>query len=173
MSRKALVLLVCCCDFRDGAERLIPSKSLGNAVIRAFPGLFRILRMCAPRHAAAVVRPRERKKSADRRRRILISRLLIIRASVPRRKSPFPAYFKGFPAVSLLIPPYPAFLKYPVSPQQPQISNMRFVLLYVWLVVCVKGMRNLLSSLYYRDSLFVNYHSSLRLSSPLDRFGRM
>lgn len=116
MSRKALVLLVCCCDFRDGAERLIPSKSLGNAVIRAFPGLFRILRMCAPRHAAAVVRPRERKKSADRRRRILISRLLIIRASVPRRKSPFPAYFKGFPAVSLLIPPYPAFLKYPVSP---------------------------------------------------------
>ena len=119
MSRKALVLLVCCCDFRDGAERLIPSKSLGNAVIRAFPGLFRILRMCAPRRAAAVVRPRERKKSADRRRRILISRLLIIRASVPRRKSPFPAYFKGFPAVSPLIPPYPAFLKYPVSPQLP------------------------------------------------------
>lgn len=116
MSREALVLLVCCCDFRDGAERLISSKSLRNAVIRAFPGLFCILRMCAPRHAAAVVRPRERKKSADRRRRILISRLLIIRASVPRRKSPFPAYFKGFPAVSLLIPPYPAFLKYPVSP---------------------------------------------------------
>ena len=116
MSREALVLLVCCCDFRDGAERLIPSKSLGNAVIRAFPGLFCILRMCAPRRAAAVVRPRGREKSADRRRRILISRLLIIRASVPRRKSPFPAYFKGFPAVSLLIPPYPAFLKYPVSP---------------------------------------------------------
>ena len=123
MSRKALVLLVCCCDFRDGAERLIPSKSLGNAVIRAFPGLFRILRMCAPRHAAAVVRPRERKKSADRRRRILISRLLIIRASVPRRKSPFPAYFKGFPAVSLLIPPYPAFLKYPVSPHRANACN--------------------------------------------------
>lgn len=119
MSREALVLLVCCCDFRDGAERLIPSKSLGNAVIRAFPGLFRILRMCAPRRAAAVVRPRGREKSADRRRRILISRLLIIRASVPRRKSPFPAYFKGFPAVSLLIPPYPAFLKYPVSPHKP------------------------------------------------------
>lgn len=117
MSREALVLLVCCCDFRDGAERLIPSKSLRNAVIRAFPGLFRILRMCAPRRAAAVVRPRGREKSADRRRRILISRLLIIRASVPRRKSPFPAYFKGFPAVSPLIPPYPAFLKYPVSPQ--------------------------------------------------------
>ena len=116
MSREALALLVCCCDFRDGAERLISSKSLRNAVIRAFPGLFRILRMCAPRHAAAVVRPRGREKSADRRRRILISRLLIIRASVPRRKSPFPAYFKGFPAVSLLIPPYPAFLKYPVSP---------------------------------------------------------
>lgn len=116
MSREALVLLVCCCDFRDGAERLMPSKSLGNAVIRAFPGLFRILRMCAPRRAAAVVRPRGREKSADRRRRILISRLLIIRASVPRRKSPFPAYFKGFPAVSPLIPPYPAFLKYPVSP---------------------------------------------------------
>lgn len=125
MSRKALVLLVCCCDFRDGAERLIPSKSLGNAVIRAFPGLFRILRMCAPRHAAAVVRPRERKKSADRRRRILISRLLIIRASVPRRKSPFPAYFKGFPAVSLLIPPYPAFLKYPVSPHPPPSGRIR------------------------------------------------
>ena len=117
MSREALVLLVCCCDFRDRAERLIPSKSLRNAVIRAFPGLFRILRMCAPRRAAAVVRPRGREKSADRRRRILISRLLIIRASVPRRKSPFPAYFKGFPAVSPLIPPYPAFLKYPVSPQ--------------------------------------------------------
>lgn len=122
MSREALVLLVCCCDFRDGAERLIPSKSLRNAVIRAFPGLFRILRMCAPRRAAAVVRPRGREKSADRRRRILISRLLIIRASVPRRKSPFPAYFKGFPAVSLLIPPYPAFLKYPVSPQFPPVS---------------------------------------------------
>ena len=119
MSREALVLLVCCCDFRDGAERLISSKSLRNAVIRAFPGLFRILRMCAPRRAAAVVRPRGREKSADRRRRILISRLLIIRASVPRRKSPFPAYFKGFPAVSPLIPPYPAFLKYPVSPQNP------------------------------------------------------
>lgn len=116
MSREALVLLVCCCDFRDGAERLIPSKSLRNAVIRAFPGLLRILRMYAPRRAAAVVRPRGREKSADRRRRILISRLLIIRASVPRRKSPFPAYFKGFPAVSPLIPPYPAFLKYPVSP---------------------------------------------------------
>lgn len=118
MSREALVLLVCCCDFRDGAERLISSKSLRNAVIRAFPGLFCILRMCAPRRAAAVVRPRGREKSADRRRRILISRLLIIRASVPRRKSPFPAYFKGFPAVSPLIPPYPAFLKYPVSPQR-------------------------------------------------------
>ena len=116
MSREALVLLVCCCDFRDGAERLIPSKSLRNAVIRAFPGLLCILRMCAPRRAAAVVRPRGREKSADRRRRILISRLLIIRASVPRRKSPFPAYFRGFPAVSPLIPPYPAFLKYPVSP---------------------------------------------------------
>lgn len=116
MSREALVLLVCCCDFRDRAERLIPSKSLRNAVIRAFPGLFCILRMCAPRRAAAVVRPRGREKSADRRRRILISRLLIIRTSVPRRKSPFPAYFKGFPAVSPLIPPYPAFLKYPVSP---------------------------------------------------------
>lgn len=119
MSREALVLLVCCCDFRDGAERLISSKSLRNAVIRAFPGLFRILRMCAPRRAAAVVRPRGREKSADRRRRILISRLLIIRASVPRWKSPFPAYFKGFPAVSPLIPPYPAFLKYPVSPHPP------------------------------------------------------
>ena len=116
MSREALVLLVCCCDFRDRAERLIPSKSLRNAVIRAFPGLFCILRMCAPRRAAAVVRPRGREKSADRRRRILISRLLIIRTSVPRRKSLFPAYFKGFPAVSPLIPPYPAFLKYPVSP---------------------------------------------------------
>ena len=116
MSREALVLLVCCCDFRDGAERLISSKSLRNAVIWAFPGLLCILRMCAPRRAAAVVRPRGREKSADRRRRILISRLLIIRASVPRRKSPFPAYFKGFPAVSPLIPPYPAFLKYPVSP---------------------------------------------------------
>lgn len=116
MSREALVLLVCCCDFRDGAERLIPSKSLRNAVIWAFPGLLCILRMCAPRRAAAVVRPRGREKSADRRRRILISRLLIIRTSVPRRKSPFPAYFKGFPAVSPLIPPYPAFLKYPVSP---------------------------------------------------------
>lgn len=117
MSREALVLLVCCCDFRDRAERLIPSKSLRNAVIWAFPGLLCILRMCAPRRADAVVRPRGREKSADRRRRILISRLLIIRASVPRRKSPFPAYFKGFPAVSPLIPPYPAFLKYPVSPQ--------------------------------------------------------
>ena len=94
----------------------MPSKSLRNAVIRAFPGLLRILRMYAPRRAAAVVRPRGREKSADRRRRILISRLLIIRASVPRRKSPFPAYFKGFPAISPLIPPYPAFLKYPVSP---------------------------------------------------------
>lgn len=123
MSRKALVLLVCCCDFRDGAERLIPSKSLRNAVIRAFPGLFRILRMCAPRRAAAVVRPREREKSADRRRRILISRLLIIRTSVPRRKSLFPAYFKGFPAVSPLIPPYPAFLKYPVSPQETLVGG--------------------------------------------------
>ena len=125
MSREALVLLVCCCDFRDGAERLISSKSLRNAVIRAFPGLFRILRMCAPRRAAAVVRPRGHEKSADRRRRILISRLLIIRASVPRRKSPFPAYFKGFPAVSPLIPPYPAFLKYPVSPQYPRIRKTR------------------------------------------------
>lgn len=130
MSREALVLLVCCCDFRDGAERLIPSKSLRNAVIRAFPGLLCILRMCAPRRAAAVVRPRGREKSADRRRRILISRLLIIRASVPRRKSPFPAYFKGFPAVSPLIPPYPAFLKYPVSPQYD--FQLNFQGSYLW-----------------------------------------
>lgn len=123
MSREALVLLVCCCDFRDGAERLMPSKSLRNAVMLAFPGLFCILRMCAPRRAAAVVRPRGHEKSADRRRRILISRLLIIRALVPRRKSLFPAYFKGFPAVSPLIPSYPAFLKYPVSPQPPLRIN--------------------------------------------------
>lgn len=129
MSREALVLLVCCCDFRDGAEWLIPSKSLRNAVIRAFPGLFCILRMCAPRRAAAVVRPRGREKSADRRRRILISRLLIIRAAVPRRKSPFPAYFKGFPAISPLIPPYPAFLKYPVSPHL-QFQRSIIVILY-------------------------------------------
>lgn len=132
MSREALVLLVCCCDFRDGAERLISSKSLRNAVIRAFPGLFRILRMCAPRRAAAVVRPRGREKSADRRRRILISRLLIIRASVPRRKSPFPAYFKGFPAVSPLIPPYPAFLKYPVSPQSLTSDVAAFIFIHHW-----------------------------------------
>ena len=132
MSREALVLLVCCCDFRDGAERLISSKSLRNAVIRAFPGLFCILRMCAPRRAAAVVRPRGREKSADRRRRILISRLLIIRASVPRRKSPFPAYFKGFPAVSPLIPPYPAFLKYPVSPQYDKICIMQVKAALQW-----------------------------------------
>ena len=130
MSREALVLLVCCCDFRDGAERLIPSKSLRNAVIRAFPGLLCILRMCAPRRAAAVVRPRGREKSADRRRRILISRLLIIRTSVPRRKSPFPAYFKGFPAVSPLIPPYPAFLKYPVSPQAKKSLRKNFLKLF-------------------------------------------
>lgn len=102
----------------------MPSKSLRNAVMLAFPGLFCILRMCAPRRAAAVVRPRGHEKSADRRRRILISRLLIIRALVPRRKSLFPAYFKGFPAVSPLIPSYPAFLKYPVSPQ-PFSSNIR------------------------------------------------
>lgn len=82
--------------------------------------------MCAPRRAAAVVRPRGREKSADRRRRILISRLLIIRASVPRWKSPFPAYFKGFPAVSPLIPPYPAFLKYPVSPQQSAVAGAAY-----------------------------------------------
>lgn len=130
MSREALVLLVCCCDFRDRAERLIPSKSLRNAVIWAFPGLLCILRMCAPRRAAAVVRPRGREKSADRRRRILISRLLIIRASVPRWKSPFPAYFKGFPAVSPLIPPYPAFLKYPVSPHSKEYTNLRITAKY-------------------------------------------
>ena len=140
MSREALVLLVCCCDFRDRAERLIPSKSLRNAVIWAFPGLLCILRMCAPRRAAAVLRPRGREKSADRRRRILISRLLIIRASVPRRKSPFPAYFKGFPAVSPLIPPYPTFLKYPVSPHHrlarantpDSVSFRRFLLFSPW-----------------------------------------
>lgn len=152
MSREALVLLVCCCDFRDGAERLMPSKSLRNAVIRAFPGLFRILRMCAPRRAAAVVRPRGREKSADRRRRILISRLLIIRASVPRRKSPFPAYFKGFPAVSPLIPPYPAFLKYPVSPHSstPQHS-------------CDNPLskpRNLLMTLLYHKKLVMSSQKS-------------
>ena len=136
MSREALVLLVCCCDFRDGAERLIPSKSLRNAVIRAFPGLFRILRMCAPRRAVAVVRPRGREKSADRRRRILISRLLIIRAFVPRWKSPFPAYFKGFPAVSPLIPPYPAFLKYPVSPHSQRFLAVRHFMVPAPLDLC-------------------------------------
>lgn len=83
--------------------------------------------MCAPRRAAAVVRPRGREKSADRRRRILISRLLIIRASVPRWKSPFPAYFKGFPAVSPLIPPYPAFLKYPVSPHLGYVKDVDWI----------------------------------------------
>lgn len=150
MSREALVLLVCCCDFRDGAERLISSKSLRNAVIRAFPGLFRILRMCAPRRAAAVVRPRGREKSADRRRRILISRLLIIRASVPRRKSPFPAYFKGFPAVSPLIPPYPAFLKYPVSPHLAAERNYRKI--YGWVLQeREKGSRELLYELNFKE----------------------
>lgn len=152
MSREALVLLVCCCDFRDGAERLISSKSLRNAVIRAFPGLFRILRMCAPRRAAAVVRPRGREKSADRRRRILISRLLIIRASVPRRKSPFPAYFKGFPAVSPLIPPYPAFLKYPVSPQQVWMVTYRLTSLIVFYSSCSGTEHFIFSSAV--DSLF-------------------
>jgi len=91
--------------------------------------------MCAPRRAAAVVRPRGREKSADRRRRILISRLLIIRASVPRRKSPFPAYFKGFPVVSPLIPPYPAFLKYPVSPHLAIILSFYTVLVELDLMV--------------------------------------
>lgn len=155
MSREALVLLVCCCDFRDGAERLIPSKSLRNAVIRAFPGLFRILCMCAPRRAAAVVRPRGREKSADRRRRILISRLLIIRASVPRRKSPFPAYFKGFPAVSPLIPPYPAFLKYPVSPQS-SIAILKSDVLQEWSLKCC------IAKLYqFRYSVFYPYYMIL------------
>ena len=146
MSREALVLLVCCCDFRDGAERLIPSKSLRNAVIWAFPGLLCILRMCAPRRAAAVVRPRGREKSADRRRRILISRLLIIRALVPRRKSLFPAYFKGFPAVSPLIPSYPAFLKYPVSPHERSelhefLSLIPIFCLAVPIAFCYSGVR--------------------------------
>ena len=31
---------------------------------------------------------------------------MIIRGLVPRQKSPFPMYFKGFPAVSHLIPPF-------------------------------------------------------------------
>lgn len=155
MSREALVLLVCCCDFRDGAEWLIPSKSLRNAVIRAFPGLLCILRMCAPRRAAAVVRPRGREKSADRRRRILISRLLIIRASVPRRKSPFPAYFKGFPAVSPLIPPYPTFLKYPVSPHEinnakssiPEKGNKRFLKVFdAMLAFCARALNAIKAS---------------------------
>ena len=157
MSRKALVLLVCCCDFRDGAERLMPSKSLRNAVIRAFPGLFRILRMCAPRRAAAVVRPRGREKSADRRRRILISRLLIIRASVPRWKSPFPAYFKGFPAVSPLIPPYPAFLKYPVSPQKASTTMLPYLMpqrnSYDLFTLCRSPVKHILPSLDFLQSL--------------------
>lgn len=172
MSREALVLLVCCCDFRDGAERLIPSKSLRNAVIRAFPGLFRILRMCAPRRAAAVVRPRGREKSADRRRRILISRLLIIRASVPRRKSPFPAYFKGFPAVSPLIPPYPAFLKYPVSPQYDLTITRRGVILDISPLqfIC----RSLASYTSSMDGIDAGAGSARRTSIPAspDRSGK-
>ena len=174
MSREALVLLVCCCDFRDGAERLIPSKSLRNAVIRAFPGLFRILRMCAPRRAAAVVRPRGRKKSADRRRRILISRLLIIRASVPRRKSPFPAYFKGFPAVSPLIPPYLAFLKYPVSPQFDRFQAITGISKYSNSEVItpqniVKDMVDLLpASVFNKEAKFLTQQS--RVVDFLQRF---
>ena len=164
MSREALVLLVCCCDFRDGAERLIPSKSLRNAVIRAFPGLLCILRMCAPRRAAAVVRPRGREKSADRRRRILISRLLIIRASVPRRKSPFPAYFKGFPAVSPLIPPYPAFLKYPVSPHS--ALRMPRPSLSIFCSLSRSGARSqhslkMLPRSYIRTAAFLPFHMRL------------
>ena len=126
MSRKALVLLVCCCDFRDVAERPPLCRNPRNGRFYAvFRGFLHPAGVCRARRAA-VVQPRERKKSADRRRRILISRLLIIRASVPRRKSPFPAYFKGFPAVSPLIPPYPAFLKYPVSPHgQSQSAYVR------------------------------------------------
>ena len=162
MSREALVLLVCCCDFRDGAERLIPSKSLRNAVIWAFPGLLCILRMCAPRRAAAVVRPRGREKSADRRRRILISRLLIIRASVPRRKSPFPAYFKGFPAVSPLIPPYPAFLKYPVSPHG-LFQNEQHQQLYAALGKLKKE---------YRETLFLVYFEELSYRQAAQVLGR-
>ena len=100
-----------------------------------------------------------------------------------KNRSGFYGRFKGTPGGNRNPPPRARFLFAAFSfgeakakekvGRQPQISNMRFVLLYVWLVVCVKGMRNLLSSLYYRDSLFVNYHSSLHLSSPLDRFGRM
>jgi hypothetical protein len=160
MSREALVLLVCCCDFRDGAERLIPSKSLRNAVIWAFPGLLCILRMCAPRRAAAVVRPRGREKSADRRRRILISRLLIIRTSVPRRKSPFPAYFKGFPAVSPLIPPYPAFLKYPVSPHPRRIHPTRTFPLAIPSRRCYTG------SIKYKEASPCSTKKILRKSNP-------
>ena len=101
-------------------------------------------------------------------------------ADSQKNRSGFSGRFKGAPGGNRN-PPRARFLFAAFSfgeakekvGRQPQISNMRFVLLYVWLVVCVKGMRNLLSSLYYRDSLFVNYHSSLRLSSPLDRFGRM
>lgn len=163
MSREALVLLVCCCDFRDGAERLIPSKSLRNAVIRAFPGLLCILRMCAPRRAAAVVRPRGREKSADRRRRILISRLLIIRASVPRRKSPFPAYFKGFPAVSPLIPPYPAFLKYPVSPHRTGTAVRKPALT----VVPDRG-----ACCFYKASIIESHRRGHRLGASAHRQGR-
>lgn len=168
MSREALVLLVCCCDFRDGAERLIPSKSLRNAVIRAFPGLLCILRMCAPRRAAAVVRPRGREKSADRRRRILISRLLIIRASVPRWKSPFPAYFKGFPAVSPLIPPYPAFLKYPVSPHiasRVACANVSFRISFIPLIL----RRRILGS-PPRSATGSPSHTALRPLLPLHTF---
>ena len=173
MSREALVLLVCCCDFRDRAERLIPSKSLRNAVIRAFPGLFRILRMCAPRRAAAVVRPRGREKSADRRRRILISRLLIIRASVPRRKSPFPAYFKGFPVVSPLIPPYPAFLKYPVSPQHLSrlcsVSDVRFPCLKANLMTTEVAMGSTVSKPFSKFTKFFSKKEDLELRPIISR----
>ena len=96
-----------------------------------------------------------------------------------KNRSGFSGRFKGAPGGIEIPPGSFSFATFSFGEakekvgRQPQISNMRFVLLYVWLVVCVKGMRNLLSSLYYRDSLFVNYHSNLRLSSPLDRFGRM
>lgn len=175
MSREALVLLVCCCDFRDGAERLISSKSLRNAVIRAFPGLFRILRMCAPRRAAAVVRPRGREKSADRRRRILISRLLIIRASVPRWKSPFPAYFKGFPAVSPLIPPYPAFLKYPVSPHVSSDCAIFTAAILNCLSYTARFINRTPFALFFLSSLLYHDHSGAFFYCPhnLDPFSVM
>ena len=90
-----------------------------NARFRPFPGVFVIYRPCVRRCVFGLFWPLQGiRKGPCSKPMPSFSRLLIIAKPFPPEKWRFPVEIAGFLAVSHLIPPFPAFLKYVVSVQQ-------------------------------------------------------